>query len=194
MIKKPVKLAEPVCKECLGGKINNYIISKESNGEWYVSISYTYDETAIHNKLTGNGIAGYDLGVKTLITKNDGTTYLNAKIFRKHAKSLKRYQRRMSRRRKGSSKYKRVKKLFNKKNSYVANYRKDAIHKATTEMVRDNMVIAIEDLNVNGMMSNHRLASAIADCGFGVIRRFLEYKCKKLGTLLLFVDRWLIIG
>lgn len=120
MIKTPVKLAEPVCKECLDGKINNYTISKESNGEWYVSISYTYDETAIHNTLTGNGIAGYDLGVKTLITKNDGTTYLNVKIFRKHAKALKRYQRRMSRRRKGSSKYKRVKKLFNKKNSYVA--------------------------------------------------------------------------
>ena len=87
MIKTPVKLAEPVCKECLDGKINNYTISKESNGEWYVSISYTYDETAIHNTLTGNGIAGYDLGVKTLITKNDGTTYLNVKIFRKHAKA-----------------------------------------------------------------------------------------------------------
>ena len=190
MIKTPVKLAESVCRECLDGKINNYTISRESNGEWYVSISYTYDETEIHNKLTGNGIAGYDLGVKTLITKNDGTTYLNAKIFRKHAKALKRYQRRMSRRRKGSSKYKRVKKLFNKKNSYVANYRKDAIHKATTEMVRDNMVIAIEDLNVKGMKSNHRLASAIADCGFGMIRRFLEYKCRKLGTLLLIVNRW----
>lgn len=57
-------------------------------------------------------------------------------------------------------------------------------------MVRDNMVIAIEDLNVKGMMTNHRLASAIADCGFGMIRRFLEYKCRKLGTLLLVVDRW----
>lgn len=64
----------------------------------------------------------------------------------------------MSRRRKGSSKYKRIKKLFNKANSYVANYRKDAIHKATTEMVRDNMVIAIEDLNVKPLLCKTILA------------------------------------
>ena len=52
------------------------------------------------------------------------------------------------------------------------------------------MVVAIEDLNVNGMMSNHKLASSISDCGFGMIRRFLEYKSAKYGTLLLKVNRW----
>ena len=96
----------------------------------------------------------------------------------------------MSRRKYNSRHYKRIKKTFNKKNTYVRNYRKDLLHKATTEIVKHNMVVAIEELNVKGMMSNHRLASAISDCGFGMIRRFLEYKCAKYGTLLLKVNRW----
>jgi putative transposase len=96
----------------------------------------------------------------------------------------------MSRRKYNSTHYKDIKKTFNKQNAYIKNFRKDLIHKATTEIVKHNMVVAIEDLNVKGMMSNHKLASAISDCGFGMIRRFLEYKSAKYGTLLLKVNRW----
>lgn len=189
-IPKPVRLAEPVCPECLSGKINNYVISKGSNGKWYVSISYTYDETKIGNETPNNGIVGIDMGVKTLMQLSTGESVGNPRILHKHSLALKRYQRQMKRRRKGSSKYKRVKKKFNKKNTYVANYRKDLIHKATTEIVRNNSIIAIEDLNVKGMLKNHSLASAISDCGFGTIRSFLEYKCDKYGSLLLKVGRF----
>lgn len=96
----------------------------------------------------------------------------------------------MSRRKYNSVHYNDIKKTFNKKNTYITNYRKDLIHKATTEIVKHNMVVAIEDLNVKGMMSNHKLASSISDCGFGMISRFLEYKSAKYGTLLLKVNRW----
>ena len=96
----------------------------------------------------------------------------------------------MSRRKYNSTHYKDIKKTFDKKNAYIKNFRKDLIHKATTEIVKHNMVVAIEDLNVKGMMSNHKLASAISDCGFGMIRRFLEYKSAKYGTLLLKVGRF----
>ena len=107
-----------------------------------------------------------------------------------HAKRLNRYQRMMSRRKYNSVHYKAIQKTFNKKNTYIKNYRKDLIHKATTEIVKHNMVVAIEDLNVKGMLSNHKLASAISGCGFGMIRRFLEYKSAKYGTLLLKVGRF----
>ena len=96
----------------------------------------------------------------------------------------------MSRRKYNSVHYKAIQKTFNKKNTYIKNYRKDLIHKATTEIVKHNMVVAIEDLNVKGMLSNHKLASAISGCGFGMIRRFLEYKSAKYGTLLLKVGRF----
>lgn len=189
-IKVPVRLAEPVKAECLNGKINNFVVSKGSNDRWYISISYTYDDTSMLYGTDENGIVGIDVGVKTLMQLSTGECVANERINKRHAKRLKRYQRMMSRRKYNSVHYKDINKTFNKKNSYIRNYRKDLIHKATTEIVRHNMVVAIEDLNVKGMVANHKLASAISDCGFGMIRRFLEYKSAKYGTLLLKVDRW----
>ena len=130
------------------------------------------------------------MGIKTLMQLSTGEQVANDKLLRQHAKRLKRYQRMMSRRKYNSVHYKDIKKTFNKKNIYIKNYRKDLIHKATTEIVKHNMVVAIEDLNVKGMVANHKLASAISDCGFGMIRRFLEYKSAKHGTLLLKVGRF----
>ena len=190
LIKSPLRLSEPVNNKCMTGKINNFVISKGSNEKWYVAISYTYDETNIQNEIDGNGIVGIDMGIKTLMQLSTGESVINMKVLNKNKLALKRYQRKMSRRRIGSSKYKRVKKQFKKKNSYVANLRTDFIQKATTEIIRKNIFIAIEDLNVKGMMKNHNLASAIADCGLGLIRRVLEYKALKYGTLLVKVDRW----
>lgn len=189
LIKTPVRLAEPVTQECLHGKINNFVVSKGSNDRWYISISYTYDDI---NSLYGtddNGIVGIDMGIKTLMQLSTGECVANEHISKRHYNCLKRYQRMMSRRKYNSTHYKDIKKTFDKKNSYIKNFRKDLIHKATTEIVKHNMVVAIEDLNVKGMVSNHKLASAISDCGFGMIRRFLEYKSAKYGTLLLKVGR-----
>ena len=189
-IKIPVRLAEPVKAECLNGKINNFVVSKGSNDRWYISISYTYDDNTIVYGTAENRIVGIDIGVTTLMQLSTGECVFNEHINKQHANRLKRYQRMMSRRKYNSVHYKDIKKTFNKKNTYIRNYRKDLIHKATTEIVKHNMVVAIEDLNVKGMMSNHKLASAISDCGFGMIRRFLEYKSAKYGTLLLKVNRW----
>ena len=190
LIKTPVRLAEPVRLECLSGKINNFVVSKGIDDRWYISISYIYDDT---NSLYGtddNGVVGIDMGVKTLIQLSTGECVANEHINKTHCKRLRRYQRMMSRRKYNSTHYKDIKKTFDKKNAYIKNYRKDLIHKATTEIVKYNMVVAIEDLNVKGMISNHKLASAISDCGFGMIRRFLEYKSAKYGTLLLKVGRF----
>ena len=190
LIKIPIRLAEPVRPECISGKINNFVVSKGSNDRWYISISYTYDDANRLYGTCGNGLVGMDMGVKTLMQLSTGECVANEHINRRHYKRLKRYQRMMSRRKYNSTHYKDIKKTFNKKNSYIRNFRKDLIHKATTEIVKNNMVVAIEDLNVKGMMSNHKLASAISDCGFGMIRRFLEYKSAKYGTMLLKVGRF----
>jgi putative transposase len=174
----------------LCGKINNFVVSKGSNDCWYISISYTYNDITVEYGTSENGLVGIDMGIKTLMQLSTGEQVANEKLLRQHAKRLKRYQRMMSRRKYNSVHYKDIKKTFNKKNTYIKNYRKDFIHKATTEIVKHNMVVAIEDLNVKGMMPNHKLASAISDCGFGMIRRFLEYKSAKYGTLFLKVGRF----
>ncbi len=190
LIKTPVRLAEPVRPDCLSGKINNFVVSKGSNDRWYISISYTYDDPNSFYGTAENGLVGIDMGVKTLMQLSTGEQVANDKLLRQHANRLKRYQKIMSRRKFNSTHYKDIKKTFDKKNAYIRNFRKDLIHKATTEIVKHNMVVAIEDLNVKGMLSNHKLASAISDCGFGMIRRFLEYKSAKYGTLLLKVGRF----
>ncbi|MDE5084661.1 MAG: RNA-guided endonuclease TnpB family protein, partial [Trichodesmium sp. St18_bin1] len=79
-----------------------------------------------------------------------------------------------------------IAKLHNK----IANIRKDTLHKLTTYLAKNHSQIVIEDLNVSGMMSNHKLAKAVADMGFYEIRRQLKYKCQLYGSKLTIVDRW----
>lgn len=189
-VKNLVRLAEPVCSNCLGGKINNYVVSRDVNGKWYVSISYTYDETNVINYTPNHGLVGIDLGVNRLIQLSTGKFVGSSKLLRKNGLALRRYQRRMGRCRRGSTRYKRLKFKFNKKNAHIVNCRKDLIHKVTTEIVRNNCVVAIEDLNVQGMLKNRSLSSAILDSSFYTIRQFLEYKCEKYGSLLLKVGRF----
>lgn len=63
-IKVPVRLAEPVKTECLNGKINNFVVSKGSNDRWYISVSYTYDDTTCLYGTNENGVVGIDVGVR----------------------------------------------------------------------------------------------------------------------------------
>lgn len=72
----------------------------------------------------------------------------------------------------------------------IANIRKDTLHKLTTLLAKNHGVIVIEDLNVSGMMANHKLAGSVADLGFFEFRRHLTYKCKLYGSKLVIVDRW----
>lgn len=72
----------------------------------------------------------------------------------------------------------------------MANIRKDTLHKITSYLSKNHAVIGIEDLNVSGMLANHKLAKSIADMGFYEFRRQLDYKCKLYGSQLIVVDRW----
>lgn len=73
-------------------------------------------------------------------------------------------------------------KLSNKRNNYL--------HQLTTKLVKENSIICIEDLNVKGMLKNHKLAKSIADCSFSMIRKMLEYKCQWYNRKLVVIDRW----
>jgi putative transposase len=72
----------------------------------------------------------------------------------------------------------------------IANVRRDFTHKLTTRLCRENQAVVIEDLNVSGMLANHKLARAIGDVGFYEIRRQLHYKAARTGTLIVLADRW----
>jgi len=164
----------------------NVTISERA-GRWFISYKVNHKPEITDKTLD---CAGMDLGIKTLATLSDGTTFENPKAYRKNKAKLSRTQRSFSRKKKGSANGTKQKQKLRKIHYRIANIRKNAIHKITSYLTKNHSEIVLEDLNVSGMMKNHKLASAIADCGFHEFRRQLEYKSEWHGCTLTFVDRF----
>jgi len=179
-------------KECgyipVDGKILSATISEHA-GRWFVSVQIEESEPETFTT-NDNLVAGVDLGVKTLATVSDGTTYENPKALKSNLRKLKRLSRSVSRKRKGGQNRRKAVKRLARKHYRISCIRKDVLHKMTTELTKTKSVIGIEDLNVKGMMRNHCLAQAISDVGFGELRRQLEYKGKLYNCEIVVVDRF----
>lgn len=169
----------------LNVKIGSATISEKA-GRWYVSIC-VHEEQAEPAPATGAPI-GVDLGIKTLAVVSDGRTFANPKALRKKLNALRRASRRHSRKQKGSKNRQKAKQRLARMHARIANVRKDALHKATSALVARTKpvslrpaVIVLEDLNVSGMLKNHKLARACADVGMYEFRRQIEYKARFAG-------------
>jgi putative transposase len=170
-------------------KYNSFTVSKEAN-KWFLSVQAVIEIPDPASSPQAN-VIGVDLGIKVLATVSDGTTYDNPKSYNKLEGRLNRLQREKDRRIKGSSnRIKTIKKL-QKLHYKIRNIRKDCTHKMTSDLVRTKPgLIVIEDLSVNNMLKNHKLAKSLADASFGEIRRQLEYKTKWYGSDILIADRF----
>mgnify|MGYP001117037795 CR=1 FL=1 len=164
-----------------------YVTISEKNGRWYISV--TVNET-IPDEQTTKNIIGIDLGIKTLAVTSDGVYYENPKELYKAEKRLKRLDRWLSRKKRGSSNYQKAKLLRAKAYEKVKRIRKHMLNEITTELAKTKSILSVEDLNVSGMMSNHHLAKAISDVSFSEFRHQLEYKCAWYGSELFVVDHW----
>ena len=162
----------------------------ERAGRYFVSITVS-DGIEIPELINKGDVIGIDLGIKTLATCSNGMVFDNPRALRKNLKSLKRKQRELCRRHKGSKNRDKTKKQISKKHYRISCIRQDSLHKMTTALVRTKpKAIVIEDLNVEGMLKNHKLAQALSDVSFGEIRRQLEYKCKLNGIELYAINRF----
>jgi putative transposase len=160
----------------------------EQAGRWFVSIQV--EEEQKKPVPTAATAIGVDLGIKTLATLSDGTTFENPRALKHALKKLKRLERQKSRRKKGSANRKKTCRKLAKQHARVATIRKDGTHKLTTYLCKNHALVAIEDLHVAGMLKNHCLAQAVSNSNFGEIRRQLEYKSAYHGTHLVLVDRF----
>ncbi|NEP88382.1 MAG: IS200/IS605 family element transposase accessory protein TnpB [Okeania sp. SIO2C2] len=167
--------------------VKNVTISKRADN-WY--ISFKYDECEPKPPTKKRDIIGVDIGINTLATCSDGTRFANVKAYKQAKKRLTRYQRRLKKKEPGSKNRAKAVKRLAKTHKKVADIRANALHKLTTWLAKNHSTIVIEDLNVSGMLKNHKLASAIADCGFYEFRRQLSYKCKWYGSKLVIADRF----
>ncbi len=144
-----VKIYEPI--EATTQKIT---INKQAD-DWYLSCSYEFTPTSTQKTTE---VVGVDLGIKTLATLSTGEVFPSVKPYRKAQNKLARLQRQVSRKVKHSNNwYKAVIKLA-KQHRPVADIRKDALHKLTTISAKNHGIVVIEDLNVTGMLANHKLA------------------------------------
>ncbi len=155
--------------------------------DWFVSFSYEADFDPVEKPVASVGV---DLGVKSLATLSTGVVDLGSKSYRASLKRLQCLQRRLSRKVKDSKNRDKARRKVAKLHAKVANIRKDSLHKLTTMICKNHAVIGIEDLNVSGMLANHKLAKAIQDMSFYEFKRQLTYKSEKFGTFLVLIDRW----
>ena len=122
-------------------------------------------------------VMGVDAGVKDLAARSDGVKIASPKALAIGERKLAREQRRLSRRQKGSRRRERQKRKVALVHERIASQRKDAIHKATTSIVRESQAVAVEDLNVRGMEKNRHLSKSISDASLSEMARQLECKC-----------------
>ena len=154
---------------------------------WFVSV--TVEEDILDPQFVVGAPVGVDLGVKTLATLSDGTTFANLRALDRRLKKLRKLHRLLSRTKKGSKNRKKANLRLAKLYLKIFNIRQDTQHKLTTYLAKSHSKVVIEDLFVSGMLKNRRLARAIADMGFYELRRQLEYKCKWYGSELVVVSR-----
>jgi putative transposase len=128
--------------------------------------------------------------VKNLGTLSTGEVIPGAKSSQKYQSKLRRLQWLNRDKIIGSNNWKKAQLKIARLHQKIANSRKDTLHKLTRLLAKNHGVIVIEDLNVSGMLANHKLAGSISDMGFYELRRQLEYKCQLYGTKLVIVDRW----
>ena len=153
---------------------------------WFISFRFEREQ----QESCQTDIVGVDLGIKALATLSTGEVVIGAKSYKKYAAKLSRMQRSNRHKVIGSSNWKKAQNEIARLQRKIANIRKDTLHKLTTLLAKNHGVIVIEDLNVSGMMANHKLAASVADMGFFEFRRQLTYKCKLYGSSLVVVDRW----
>ena len=156
-------------------------------GRWTVSLLV---DVNIEPLPISSSSVGIDLGITSLAVLSTGEKVLNPKGFKARYRKLRKAQKALSRKHKGSSNRYKARLRVARVHAEIADARKDNLHKLTTRLVRENQTIAVEDLAVKNMVKNRKLSQAISDASWGELVRQLEYKCDWYGRTLVKLDRW----
>jgi putative transposase len=179
-----VKMRESVR---FSGPLKRATVSCEA-GRWFVSLMIETDD--IQPVQHTEAVVGVDLGVSALATLSTGEAIVGPKSHTAALKRLRRANKALARKRRGSANFRKAKRRLARIHTRVANIRRDATHKLTTRLAKTYAVIGIEDLNVSGMVRNRHLARAVSDMNFGEFRRQIEYKARWYGARVVLAGRF----
>ena len=171
------------------GKIKTVTVAKDPSGKYFASILSEVEGENPEVCFEGKWL-GVDVGLTDLAVTSDGSKFANPRHIKRAKKNLAKKQQNLCRKAKGSKQREKAKLLVAKAHERVANQRKDFLHKLSTKLVNESQVVAVEDLNVKGMMANHKLAGTIADVGWGMFTSMLKYKAAKQGKGYIEVNRF----
>ncbi len=171
-----------------GAEPSTVTVRMNPSGQWYVSLRFVDPRDLTLTPVAQS--VGLDAGISSLVTLSTGEKVANPQHFGQHRQRLRRAQKALSRRQKGSRNRDKARVKVARIQQKISNSRTDHLHKLTTRLVRENQTIAVESLAVKNMVKNRKLALSISDAGWGELVRQLEYKAKWYGRNLVKIDRW----
>ena len=170
-----------------GAAPSSVTVSRDPSGRWFVSVLC---EDVVQPLSPTSSEVGVDAGITSLVTLSTGEKVTNPRHERKDRARLAKAQRNLARKRKGSANRAKARVKVARVYARIADRRRDALHKLSARIIRENQTVVIEDLQVRNMVRNHTLARAISDAAWSELRRQLEYKADWYGREVIAIDRW----
>lgn len=167
-------------------RVTTVTVSKDPAGRYFVSL---VGDDVVQAKPKAEGKVGIDLGVNYFATLSTGEKIVSPRSLLRREARLAKLQRDLSRKKRGSDRYRKARLKVAKRHAKIADARKDFLHKLSTQLINENQVIAVETLSVRNMQQNRRLAKPIADQGWREFLRQLEYKARWYGRELIGINR-----
>ena len=169
--------------------IKSATLSKSSSNNYFLSILIETNEIKVLPKAT-NDIIGIDLGIKDFVIDSNGNRYSNLKSINNNQKRISKLQRSIARKQKGSNNRNKERIKLAKFYEKLTNIKENYLHSVTNKLINENQVIVMENLNVNGMLKNHRLAKSIQELSLYKFKSILTYKTEWTGRVLIEIDRF----
>ena len=181
----PIRWSRQIPEHCIPSTVT---VRLDAAGRWFISI--LVDDPEIKPLKPCSNKIGIDLGITSMAALSNGEKVSNPRHFDRLYKRLRKAQKALSRKSKGSNNRDKAQLKVARIQARIKDSRQDFLHKLTTQLVRENQVIAVEDLAVQTMVRNRKLSRAISDCGWGELVRQLEYKGAWYGRKVVKIDRW----